>query len=109
MPIYTVLLDGSFELSEIWSTAVFSLENILHRSWWKRIWTAQEAFLPSQAMVHVGPHCMPYSTFLKASNSWAKHVHSFSHNRWENCCETFLELWMGYSSAFQPQEMFMIL
>jgi Heterokaryon incompatibility protein (HET) len=106
MPFYRILQDGKFELREEFSKAVYALENILQRSWWKRIWTAQEAFLPNNSVIHVGPYSMPYQTFLEASDVWGDHIRSFSHNRWENCCASILHLWLGHSSSEEPEALF---
>jgi len=67
MPFFHILPTGEIELCELWAKAVYSLENILRRTWWGRIWTAQEAFLPSRATIHVGPHSFPYARFLEAA------------------------------------------
>jgi len=106
MPFFRILPSGEIELCETWSKAVYSLENILRRTWWKRIWTAQEAFLPERAVIHVGPHTLPYATFLEAANSWGHHVHSFSRSRWENCCLPIFSLWLGYTPTLQPLAFF---
>lgn len=91
MPFYRILPTGGIELCELWSKAVYSLENILRRTWWRRIWTAQEAFLPDRAVIHVGPHSIPYAKFTEGVNSWDFHI-------WTACCLSILDLWMGYSS-----------
>ena len=91
MPFYRILPTGGIELCELWSKAVYSLENILRRTWWRRIWTAQEAFLPDRAVIQVGPHSTPYAKFVDAVSSWDFHI-------WSTCCLSILDLWMGYSS-----------
>lgn len=92
LPFYRILPSGEIELCEDWGKAVYSLNNILQRSWWKRIWTAQEAFLPPQATVRIGSHSAPFDTFLKAATSWHRHV-------WSNstlCCTSIKGLQMGH-------------
>ena len=106
MPFYRILPDGGIELSETWHKAVYSLENILQRSWWKRIWTAQEAFLPSNSTIHIGSHLISYEVLLKASHSWGDHIHSYNHTRWENCCASILSLWFGHSSPRPANALF---
>lgn len=106
MPFFHILPSGEIGLCESWSKAVYSLENVLRRTWWRRIWTAQEAFLPDRAMIHIGPHSIPYTTFLEAANSWGHHVTSYSRSRWENCCLPILSLWMGYTPTLSPPAFF---
>lgn len=92
MPFFRVLPTGGIELCKLWSKAVYSLENILRRTWWRRIWTAQEAFLPDRAMIHLGPYSISYTTFVEA-------VNVFDYHLWTTCCLAILDLWIGYPSA----------
>lgn len=82
-----------FELRDHWSKAMYSLENILRRGWWLRIWTVQEALLPNVATVCLGPHTTPFSTFVDGSYNW--YAHAFYP---KVCCLSMLNLWTGYSS-----------
>jgi hypothetical protein len=91
MPFYHILPDGTITFDKVWAKAVYSLENILRRTWWGRIWTAQEAFLPNNAIIHIGPYTTKYGIFLQGSTTWDAHV--FNH-----CCSSLLNIWMGYSS-----------
>lgn len=102
MPFFTVPSKGiprpgtAFELSRSWAKTVYSLENILRRSWWQRIWTVQEAILPEKATLHVGPHSAPFSTFMLGAHNWHEHM-------WTHCCSSLLKLWVGYTlSSFVP-------
>jgi hypothetical protein len=106
MPFFRILPTGDFELCPVWAKAVYSLENIIRRTWWTRIWTAQEAFLPERGTIHVGPYTLPYSTLLDAGSAWAYHVRSWSRNRWDNCCESIIGIWMGYSSPLILGQLF---
>ena len=104
MPFFRILPTGGVELCELWGKAVYSLENILRRTWWRRIWTAQEAFLPSRATIHVGPHSAPYARFLEGARSWYTHAHYDSNHR----CSSILGLWTGYSSNRLMSEMYRV-
>jgi len=97
MPFFRILPTGGIEPCELWRKAIYSLENILRRTWWRRIWTAQEAFLPLRAAIYVGPHSAQYTRFFEGASSWNTHV-------WMNhCCSSILGLWTGYSSnGLQP-------
>jgi hypothetical protein len=70
--------EEGFELSEVWSKTLHSLENILRRSWWLRIWTIQEALLPRKSTVYVGPHSAPFSLFLDGIVAFNDHVYSYN-------------------------------
>jgi len=37
MPFFRILPTGGVELCDLWIKAVYSLENILRRTWWRRI------------------------------------------------------------------------
>lgn len=91
MPFYQILPTGEIELSKQWHQAVYSLENIMRRSWWGRIWTVQEAFLAKHAAIHIGPYSLPYIIFLKGTRAWDTHVR-------QHCCSSILELWTGYAT-----------
>jgi hypothetical protein len=100
MPFFRISSTGGIELCEVWSKAVYSLENILRRTWWKRIWTVQEAFLPDQAQLHIGPHSYPYVRFVEGAKSWEAHVWSSNFILGGNsrCCLPIFGLWTGYIS-----------
>jgi Heterokaryon incompatibility protein (HET) len=100
MPFYTIPPTGTyripppgtaFELSGVWAHAVYSLENILRRPWWQRIWTVQEALLPERCSLHIGPHRAPFSIFVEGTDEWNKH-------QWKHCCSSLTNLWIGYTS-----------
>jgi hypothetical protein len=99
MPFFTIPSTGTyripppgtaFELSDLWAKSVYSLENILQRPWWRRIWTVQEALLPEKATLHVGPHSAPFSIFIEGAQQWDEH-------RWTHCCSSLINLWIGYT------------
>jgi Heterokaryon incompatibility protein (HET) len=91
MPFYHILPNGGIKFSDVWTKAVYSFEDVLRRTWWGRIWTAQEAFLPSRAVIHIGPHTAQYGIILEGCANWDNHIS-------KHCCSSVLSLWMGYSN-----------
>jgi hypothetical protein len=94
MPFFTIPQSGvpPFELNEQWAQSLYSLENILNRSWWTRIWTVQEAFLPEKASICIGPYSRPFKTFLKGAEANDKHFQDF-------CCTAIKGIWTGYKPS----------
>ncbi|KAK5444252.1 hypothetical protein LTS15_010367 [Exophiala xenobiotica] len=43
-----------------------SLSRLLHRDWYTRVWVIQELALSRNAVVHCGPHRMPWTQFAQA-------------------------------------------
>lgn len=96
MPFYQVLPTGKVEFREDWPMAMYSLSNLLQRTWWRRIWTVQEAFLPPDAIIRVGPYSAPFLTFLKGAITWHRHVWL---DRVPCDCPSFHSSWIGHVSA----------
>lgn len=92
MPFYHIAPLGAIQLNPRFGKAVYSLSNILRRTWWRRLWTAQEAFLPKQARIRVGPYSFPFRSFPTAARTWNQHVQSSS---WF-CCNSIKGLWLGH-------------
>jgi hypothetical protein len=99
MPFFVIPSTGTyrihppgtaFELSDLWAKTVYSLENILRRPWWQRIWTVQEALLPEKCTLHVGRHSAPFSIFVEGAQQWDEHF-------WRHCCSPIMNLWVGYT------------
>lgn len=79
MPFFRLSSTGEgFERSDSWGKTLHSLENILRRSWWLRIWTIQEALLPRISTVHLGPYSAPFSLFLDGIVAFNDHVYSYN-------------------------------
>jgi hypothetical protein len=105
MPFFTIPSTGTyhipppsteFELSDLWARTVYSLENILRRPWWQRIWTVQEALLPEKSTLHVGPHSTSFTIFMEGAQQWDEHI-------WRHCCSSLMNLWIGYTpELFKP-------
>lgn len=93
MPFYRILPSGEIELSQRWGKAVYALSNILRRTWWKRLWTAQEAFLPRQARIRVGSHSSSFRQWPAAARTWNRHV---QHSNWF-CCNSLNGLRIGHN------------
>ncbi|KAF5584260.1 heterokaryon incompatibility protein [Fusarium pseudocircinatum] len=47
-----------------------ALKTFINASWWRRIWTVQEAVLPHQATVFWGPYEISWDSMRKAANSF---------------------------------------
>jgi hypothetical protein len=91
-----------FVPSEVWVNALHSLESLLRRVWWLRIWTVQEALLPNMTTIHVGPHTAPFSIFLDGAVAWDLHLWAVRQSS-NDCCSDILDVWMGqWSEHFKP-------
>ena len=101
MPFFTISPDGStFELCDTWYKSMQSLENLLRRAWWRRIWTVQEALLPEVATVHCGPHSVPFSLFLDGAVACEQHVWTPVRTSSPECCSSIFNQWMGHPSEY---------
>lgn len=68
MPFYEIIEFPHFSISKNWQNAWNSLLNILgERPWWTRIWTIQEAVLPTTAIVQLGKHHIDLETLFSAA------------------------------------------
>ncbi|KAJ4376360.1 hypothetical protein N0V83_001643 [Neocucurbitaria cava] len=50
-----------------------ALDKLMRSTWWRRIWTVQEAILPPKVMVMVGWLQVPWATLVAAARSVPKH------------------------------------
>jgi Heterokaryon incompatibility protein (HET) len=71
------------------------MQQIISGPWWTRVWTLQEAVLPTELMFMIGRHILSYEMFMAMWSSWLQHSSN-------GCCSLMLnELEFGMINVFK--------
>ncbi|KAI0001387.1 heterokaryon incompatibility protein-domain-containing protein [Xylariaceae sp. FL0662B] len=84
IPTVANLLNQSDNMNDLYMEPIQAMGALLRRPWWSRMWTAQEAILPTETSIICGSVRIPWKTMVDAAENWDYHT---THG----CCNPILK------------------
>jgi len=93
--------DLAFYGSKVWLEAAAALDEILHLSYWKRMWIVQEIVLGNCKNVQYGVHIIPLTTIVLAQANFNKHYSTCCSKWGANSPSEFHTWWYQFKDGFK--------